>query len=162
MEIRRTLPEEINEIMTIYDRARQFMRNNGNENQWINGYPSVEIVMNDINKRNSYVCVDEKGIIATFCFIQGVEPNYLKIYEGKWMNDEPYGVVHRIATTGRVKGIASYCIEWCFTQCRNIRIDTHRDNKIMQRVLIKNGFLLCGVIHVADGSERVAFQKILQ
>ena len=40
-----------------------------------------------------------------------------------------------------------------------IRIDTHRDNKIMQHNLLKYGFTYCGIIYLANGDERLAYQK---
>ena len=44
--------------------------------------------------------------------------------------------------------------------CQSLRADTHADNKVMQHLLEKNGFTRCGVIHVADGSPRFAYQKL--
>ena len=43
-----------------------------------------------------------------------------------------------------------------------IRGDTHRLNLPMQRVMVKNGLKLRGVIHVEDGSERLAYECILE
>ena len=48
---------------------------------------------------------------------------------GNWLNDAPYGVVHRIASDGTVKGAASFCLSLrAFSQCHNLKIDTHQDN----------------------------------
>ncbi len=159
MEIRRTEPVDLDAIMEIYDHARQYMRLNGNLNQWIDGYPSREIIAEDMKKGYSHVCTAEGEIVAVFSFILGIDPTYLKIYEGSWQNDEPYGVIHRIASASHQKGVASYCIDWCYKQCGNIRIDTHEDNHIMQNLLIKNGFVRCGKIYLLNGAPRVAFQK---
>lgn len=160
MEIRHTTLEEIDIVMNIYANARQFMRENGNLTQWVNAYPSLELITNDILNGNSYVCIDCSRIVGVFSFIQGIDPTYLKIYEGKWLNDEPYGVVHRIAAEIHEKGVASYCLDWCLSKCKSIRIDTHRDNVVMQNLLAKNGFFKCGIIYLEDGSERLAYQKI--
>lgn len=51
-------------------------------------------------------------------------------------------------------------LDYCFALCSNIRIDTHRDNKIMQHNLSKHGFTYCGIIYLANGDERLAYQKI--
>lgn len=162
LKIRRTNIEEIMPAMELYAQARMFMRQTGNASQWINGYPSVEIVKKDIAEGNSYVCIEENGDpVGIFCFKQGTEPNYVRIEEGEWLNDEPYGVIHRLGASGRRKGIARVCIDWCFQQCRNVRVDTHRDNLIMQRVLEKSGFQKCGIIYVEDGSPRIAYQKCI-
>jgi len=72
MEIRKTQLEDIDVLMKIYDRARRFMQETGNGNQWIDGYPSSEIVMRDMTNQNSYVCIDEDNeIVATFFFMKG-------------------------------------------------------------------------------------------
>lgn len=162
MEIRCTILEEIDIVMGIYDNARLFMRKNGNLNQWVNGYPGPELIRNDIIHRNSYVCLNNGRIVGVFTFIQGVEPSYLHIYNGSWLNDEPYGVVHRIASANSMKGVATYCLNWCLNECKNIRIDTHRDNMVMQNLLLKNNFVKCGIIYLEDGSERLAYQRTIK
>lgn len=159
MEIRHTTLEELNKVMAIYDHARQYMRQNGNHNQWINGYPDQELITKDIEEKRSYVCIEDDEIVGVFCFTIGIDPTYLKIYEGEWLDQEPYGVVHRIASASHKKGVASFCLDWCFKQCGNIRIDTHEDNFVMQNLLLKNGYLRCGTIYLESGAPRVAFQK---
>ena len=78
-----------------------------------------------------------------------------------WLNDTlPYGTVHRLASAGRQKGVASAVLEWSLEHCQSLRADTHADNKIMQHLLEKNGFTRCGIIHVRDGSPRYAYQKL--
>lgn len=160
MEIRNTTHEDIETVLDIYDQAKKYMRANGNHNQWINGYPDRELVKQDINNGVSYVCLDRDKIVATFCYIPGIDPTYIHIYEGSWLNDEPYAVIHRIASIRHQQGVATFCLEWCFHQCKNLRIDTHRDNTIMQKLLLKNGFQYCGIIYLANGDERLAYQKI--
>lgn len=98
-------------------------------------------------------------IEAVFMYDVREDPTYAVIEDGAWPNDRPYGVLHRIASSGRKKGVASFCMQWCFAQCGNLRCDTHDDNKVMQHVMRKNGFEYCGRIYVEDGSPRVAFQK---
>ena len=93
--------------------------------------------------------------------ILGVDPTYQHIYEGNWLNDEPYGVIHRLATNGKRKGVSDACLNWCFEQWGNIRVDTHQDNKVMQHILTKYGFQRCGIIYVKNGTERIAYQKKL-
>jgi RimJ/RimL family protein N-acetyltransferase len=81
------------------------------------------------------------------------------ITDGAWVNDKPYGVIHRIASAGYRKGIASFCMAHCFRLCGNLKIDTHKDNHPMQNALAKNGFVRCGIIYLQNGDERIAFQK---
>ncbi|HBE79835.1 MAG TPA: GNAT family N-acetyltransferase [Firmicutes bacterium] len=162
MEIRHTTLAEIDPVMDIYDNARLFMRKSGNCNQWVHGYPGLELINNDILHGNSFVCLESSRIAGVFTFIQGMEPTYLQIHNGTWLNDEAYGVVHRIASAGSGKGVATHCLNWCLDQCKNVRIDTHRDNVAMQNLLAKNNFVPCGIIYLADGSERLAYQKIIR
>jgi len=160
MEIRNTVVADMDKVMEIYEKARQYMRDNGNANQWINGYPSIELITGDINDNSSYVCVDDNQVVGVFRFTIGIDPTYVNIYEGQWLNEESYGVVHRIATASHKKGVATFCLNWCLEKCKNIKIDTHRDNNIMQNLLVKNGFSKCGIIYLEDGAERLAYQKI--
>lgn len=160
MKIRKTKFEDIDIVMDIYEYARSFMSHTGNGNQWINGYPSKELILSDISEGNSYVLSDDTGtIVGTFYFRIGDDPTYAKIYDGQWLSDTPYGVVHRLAGNGQLKGIADICLNWCFDQCDNIRVDTHHDNKVMQHILRKLGYTECGIIYIANGTQRIAFQK---
>ena len=52
-------------------------------------------------------------------------------------------------------------MDFCFSYDTNIRIDTHRDNKIMQHNIVKYGFTYCGIIYLLSGDERLAYQKII-
>ena len=159
MEIRRSTMEDLDTLCKMYESARQFMAFHGNPQQWGQTYPKRTLTESDIASGCSYVCEDQGRIIATFYYREGPDDTYLRIYDGEWLNAEPYGVVHRITSDGTVKGAASFCLEWAFEQCGNLKIDTHRDNRIMQHMLEKNGFRYCGVIYTDDGSERMAYQK---
>lgn len=160
MNIRQTELRDLPVVMSIYDIARKFMQEHGNPNQWINGYPSEEYILEEINDKHSFVCENEEGmIIGTFCFIMGEDPTYARIDNGQWLNDAPYGVIHRMAANGKEKGIADQCIEWCFRRHHNIRVDTHHDNVVMQNILKKNGFIECGIIYTHNGTPRIAYQK---
>lgn len=159
MRIRHSTYADLPAMEALYAGARSFMAENGNPDQWTGGYPQRDLLEYDISLGRSYVCEDGGEIVAAFAFALGEEPTYLKIYDGVWKNDAPYGVVHRIAAARRSRGVAGFCLEWCYARCGNVRIDTHRANLPMQRALQKYGYEYCGVIHLADGSERIAFQK---
>lgn len=145
-------------ILPVYAQARRFMAANGNGGQWTNGYPSEEILKRDIDQKNLYLCLDGERIAAVFCFRTGDDPTYTRIEQGRWLNDRPYGVVHRLAVTEYGKGAASFCIQWCRRQCSDLRIDTHKNNLPMQKVLLKNGFVYCGIIYTDNGTPRLAYQ----
>ena len=135
------------------------MTQTGNPIQWGDGYPKEELIREDIAKGISYVAEFDGRIETVFMYYKGEEPDYRVIEGGSWKNDEPYGVIHRIASRGEIKGAGSKCLQWGFEQCGNLRIDTHDDNIVMQHVLEKNGFERCGRIYLSDGSPRIAYQK---
>jgi hypothetical protein len=139
------------------------MRHSGNLHQWDNGYPSEAVIESDIQKNGGFVVENDDKIVGYFAFLPSPDPTYAKIYEGEWLDDkQPYHIIHRIASYPDVHGIFNYIIDYCFSHDANIRIDTHRDNKIMQHNLQKHGFTYCGIIYLASGDERLAYQRIKQ
>ena len=162
MFIRPSIPEDLPRLLEIYKSARSFMAKSGNPTQWGNAWPPTSLLEQDIRSGHSYVCVHDKQVVGTFFFNYGkdIEPTYAVIKDGAWQNDSPYGVIHRLAGDGSVKGIGAYCINWCYEQCHHLRVDTHPDNQVMQRLLVKLGFTRCGIIHVVqDTMPRIAFEK---
>ena len=158
--IRAPRPAELSEIMLVMDAAKKIMRQSGNMHQWGEGYPSEAVIMDDMEKGNGYVIEDEGKVVGYFAFLPSPEPTYFKIYEGQWLDDEqPYHVIHRIASYPDVHGIFSSIMDFCFSHESNIRIDTHRDNRIMQHNITKHGFTYCGIIYLLSGDERLAYQK---
>lgn len=159
MIIRKTRPEDILSVMEIYESAREFMRSTGNSEQWAGGYPPRELIEGDVRDGHSYVAVDDGEIIGTFFFKIGADPTYLRIDGGEWINNEKYGVIHRIAMKYQGRGIASKIYDYCYGIINNLRIDTHKDNLPMQHSLEKNGFSRRGIIYILGGDERIAYQK---
>ena len=110
----------------------------------------------NIESGDFYICEENGEVAAAFYFHVGEDPTYRQI-EGSWLNDRPYGVIHRIAS--RRHGAATFCVQWCVQQMPELRIDTHKDNYVMQNFIKKNGFAYCGIIHLEDGSSRLAYQR---
>ncbi len=159
MIIRKTTEADLPRIGEIYENAKRFMRENGNPNQWNSGTPNTDTAREDMERGVGYVAEEGGEIVAVFMFSLDGEPTYAKIYDGEWISDEPYGVIHRIAVAEQGTGIIGFCINECFARCQNLRIDTHRDNLPMQRALLKRGFQYCGIIYLESGDERIAYQK---
>ena len=159
MEIRKTALQDLDRVMALYAAARAFMRTSGNPNQWPEHYPPRELIAREIEQGFSYICLDDGAIAAVFSLVEGEDPTYQSIYDGAWLKDGPYVTVHRICVAKQGQGVGAFCLQWCLEQCGNLRIDTHRDNQPMQALLKKCGFTYCGRIFIADGSERLAFQK---
>lgn len=160
MQIRKSTNADLSQIGIIYENAKKFMRETGNPNQWNGDRPNAETAREDIENGIGYVAEENGKILAVFMFSQEKDPTYAKIYDGAWLSDAPYGVIHRIAVAEQGRGIIDFCINECFAKCGNLRIDTHRDNLPMQRALLKRGFVYCGIIHLENGDERLAYQKI--
>ena len=158
MNIREARVEDLDQILDIYTIAKKFMRETGNKNQWNSSYPDRNLLINDIEKHQLYV-MEEDMIHAVFAFIVGEDPTY-KVIEGAWLEDSTYGTIHRIASDGKVHHIMEKAVNYCVTQCPHLRIDTHEDNKVMQKLILRNGFKKTGIIHIADGSPRIAFEKV--
>lgn len=163
MEIRNSTEKDFAEIMKIYDFARKFMIENGNPNQWAkDNFPPENLIHSDILNKKSYVCIDGEKIVGTFFydFGENIEPTYKKIYQGEWKNFSAYGVIHRLASNGISKGVGKFCLNWAFEQSKHLRIDTHPDNKIMQKLFENLGFEKCGIIYVEkDNLPRYAYEK---
>ena len=160
MKIRLATQNDVKEIFAVYERARAFMRDNGNPTQWNDGKPNIDTAREDMDRGVGYVAEQDGEILAVFMFSVGEDETYRKIYEGEWLNAEPYAVIHRIAVKEQGRGLIGYCIDECFKICPNIRIDTHRNNIPMQKALLKRGFKYCGIIYLENGDERLAYQKI--
>lgn len=161
IKIRKGENTDIEAIMSCYDIAKQYMRKSGNLTQWINGYPSRELIIEDINRGINYVGQDEDNdIVMVFAFIIGNDPTYNIIENGEWLDESPYGTIHRLASTGKYRGILKICIDYCLSYINNIRLDTHADNLTMQKSTERLGFKKCGIIYCQDSTPRIAYQKI--
>ncbi len=170
INIRKTDIGDIDYVMPIFDEARRTIATLGID-QWQNGYPNVEVIKLDIEKGGSYVVEKNSVIGASFAVVSDGEPTYDKIYLGEWKSgneNRSYLAIHRVAISVKLRGqgIASAMIEFCADMAKrqgrnSLRIDTHRGNVVMRRMLEKNGFEFCGVIYLQSGEERVAYEKLI-
>lgn len=159
--IREARLADMDAIMQVFSAAKRIMRQSGNMHQWGEGYPSEDVVKADMEKKGAFVVEEEDKVVGYFAFLPSPDPTYNRIYDGKWIDDEQaYHVVHRIASYPEVHGVFSSILDFCSSLDRNIRIDTHRDNTIMQHNLLKHGFTYCGIIYLLSGDERLAYQRM--
>lgn len=157
--IRKATSLDIHTVLRLIDSGRKIMTASRNRHQWDANHPSREQIENDIAHGDSYLLLEDDKPIATWAFVNGPDPTYTIIYNGKWLNRKPYHVIHRVASLPHYHGVLKDLLDWCFSKDVNICIDTHRDNSIMQHCLIKYGFTYCGIIHLANEDERLAYQK---
>ena len=159
-QVRIAQTEDLPRIEEIYAFAREFMKHTGNPNQWGNTHPPRDQLLDDIDCEDLFVIFDEESIHGVFYFKVCPDPTYALIWDGNWHGDSPYGTIHRIAGDGS-GGILRTAVEFCSGMTDHIRIDTHHDNIVMQNAILKCGFQRAGIIRIADGSPRIAYDKIV-
>lgn len=152
--------KDLPEINLIYQYARKFMAEMGNPSQWGNKFPLESQIRKDIENRQFYVAETSKGICGVFALTIGPDPTYAKIEDGHWLSESEYGTIHRVAGNGTARGVFEAVIRFCEQRIQHLRIDTHKDNKIMQHLIEKHGFSRRGIIYAANGSARIGFEKL--
>ena len=170
MEIRRTEMSDLEALMPIFDEARTTIASLGID-QWQNGYPNRAVITADVDGSRSYCIVVDGEICGTFALIRDSEPTYNEIFDGEWLTGdgrEHYYAIHRVAISVkcRGKGISTAIISYCAEEAKkankiSLRIDTHRGNVVMRKMLEKHGFSHCGTIYLESGDERVAYEKMI-
>lgn len=156
--VRKARPEDLPRIEQIYTHARRFMAEHGNPNQWGKTNPPIAQLAQDIQNRLLYVVSDETAIHGVFYYFIGEDPTYLYMEDGAWRWNTPYGTIHRIAGDGS-GSILKTAVAYAQSMCPHIRIDTHEDNHVMRGALEKLGFQRRGIIYIADGSARIAYDR---
>lgn len=161
LKIRRATLDDLPFMLQMYANSKNIMRSNGNHSQWVAGYPSEQLLRDDILHGFSFLVTDDSRPVGVFAFIIGRDPTYTYIEGGHWEQDaQPYGTIHRMACMPDAHGIFAAAIDWCRRQTTSLRIDTHADNSIMQHLIVKHGFTYRGVIYIADGTPRKAYQLL--
>ena len=184
MVIRLATPADIPALRPVFEAAKAIMRADGNHDQWsAPGFPDDSLLLRDIARGGGFVIEIsprdplglgrndktivisseaeggvEKSIVAYFALLPSPEPTY-DVIDGAWLTDGPYGVIHRMASYPAVHGIFSTVIDYALSRYSHLRIDTHRDNRIMQHLIEKHGFTYCGIIWLEDGTERLAYER---
>ena len=155
--IRPAVPTDLDALEGIYRSARAFMHRSGNSSQWSGNYPSREMLIGDLASGTLCAVTDGKSVHGAFVLQPGPDPTYAVI-DGAWRSDAPYAAIHRVASDGLTRGVFHECAEYAKARWASLRIDTHRDNLPMQRHILREGFVYCGVIRTWDGTERLAYQ----
>lgn len=175
IEIRKSEMCDLDNIMPLFELARATMKTLGID-QWQNGYPYRENIEEDIKNGESYVVTDDGCIIATFMLMKRNEPTYDTVYGGKWLdNGDEYATVHRITVapskrekSGNLqdKPVSRMIMDYAKAFAKEngltagVKVDTHKGNIAMRKMLEKNGFVHCGTILLESGHERVAYQFV--
>ena len=161
LTIRTAAEQDIPAIMKVLEAGRGIMLSSGNLHQWPEGYPTEAMVRADIGPGYGKVMERDGQVVAYFACIPSPDPTYSYIEDGAWLDDEkPYYVVHRIASFPHIHGVFATMMRYLERITDNIRIDTHKDNKIMQGLLERHGFSYCGIIYLLNGAPRLAYQRL--
>ena len=169
MIIRKASIHDIPALDALFAEARMTIAALGID-QWQNGYPSLVVIEEDIHLGRSYVIVMDGCVVGTFVLITDGEPTYDRIYDGAWRtgDGDDYVAIHRVAVSvaRRGSGLSTAILDYAAVVARklgrtSLRIDTHRGNVVMRRMLERHGFLHCGSIYLENGDHRVAYEKIL-
>ena len=168
MIIRKTTAGDLDSLMDIFDEARTTIAALGID-QWQNGYPSRDVIIEDIAQGRSYSVEIDGNICGTFVLVDDGEITYDRIYNGYWLTgdeSDDYVAIHRVAISVKNRGsgistaIINYAADYAKALDRtSLRIDTHEGNVVMRRMLEKHGFQYCGVIYLQNGDSRVAYEK---
>ena len=164
--------EDVDRIMEIVAYARRSL-GALNVDQWQGDYPDRATFEGDIERGELYKLMHGGDLAGFFMLSDREEPTYADITDGKWSSDAPYCVMHRsaIAEEYRGSGMSGYLIK-CVEELtrshgrRYVRIDTHRNNKPMQKLLRSSGYRYRGNILITGepghDPHRQAFEKILK
>jgi GNAT superfamily N-acetyltransferase len=157
--------ENLPQIWDILQKAIARRKADGSK-QWQDGYPNPEVVKNDIEKGIGYVLTQNQEIIGYCAVLINDEPAYSGI-EGKWLSDNDFVVVHRIAIAethlgkGLSKIMMSFIEELAVkNNIYSVKADTNFDNYAMMKSFENAGYVYCGEVYFR-GSARKAFEKVL-
>ena len=167
MQFRKAVAADHAALCDIFTHARDAIKALGID-QWQKGIPNPDMFADDIEQQEGYL-LEQDGQIAAYAYLTfEPDPTYQEIFEGDWNHDGDYLTLHRVMVAPAFlrHSCGSRLIDCAadLARANNIsilRIDTHRGNFPMQGMLGKTGFVYCGIIHIEDGDERLAFDKLI-
>ncbi|SJZ98603.1 L-amino acid N-acyltransferase YncA [Pilibacter termitis] len=166
MKIRKATQKDMKTILQIFSDARTFLHEQEIP-QWQGEYPNKLDVLKDIEQNFAYVLTDDEQVIGYAALQQTPDANYRTISQGSWKNNnDNYATIHRLSTLSSVrqKGVGKLFFSLLLYEAKRlgfkeVRVDTHEKNKIMQKVIAALAFEKRGIVTVEDGSPRIAYQK---
>ena len=126
MNFRKSNENDINKIMEMIEEAKEYFKSN-NIDQWQDGYPNYQVILDDINKGYSFVFIENDNIVASVAVSFEGKNTYDKIYEGQWLSIQSYCVIHRLVVDSRLKGngISSKIIKKIEEQAKELDLKTY-------------------------------------
>ena len=169
MYVRKGTSADLPAIMNIIKNAQAYLNAQGID-QWQDGYPSKEIIEQDIVAGVGYVACDDGGAVVGYeAVVLTGEEAYNQIESSKWHTSNNYVVVHRLCVLGesRRRGVAielmNFAGEFALKHdVADFRIDTHEGNVRMLALLNKMGFEHVGTIRYDSGLREAFDLKLNQ
>ena len=127
MKIRLATEKDLPEIITIFENARAFMRENGNQEQWNGIYPGETDILADIKEGTSYVCDDNGEGIAQNAFLHGL----FKLLYVKGVNNDDVRNANRFTKHGKVDGIGVLALQG-LTRCGVLLMSRHTRGAVVK------------------------------
>ncbi len=166
---RKATLEDLDQVMEAVEASREVLRLQGN-GQWQDGYPNKDDFVNDIKNGRLFVTYeDDPNEIIGVCALTYREEDYHHLYEGEWLTNLPYMVMHRVAIKEKYRnqGYGKKLFEVFIEQAKkegfnSLRIDTHEGNKVMRHLIESFGFVYCGKAILTPDKDRMVFEKILK
>ena len=111
LTFRKAAPDDLPSMLTLVRQAQAFMASQGID-QWQDGYPSKDILAEDIRLGRIYVYDDDGAIASISVLTDEPEPIYDQIGD-KWLSTAPYLTIHRMALDDahRHSGLAAKILE---------------------------------------------------
>lgn len=163
LTIRPATAADLPALLAVYRQARAFMAATGNPRQWGTTHPPRAALEADIRAGQLYAVCRGDTLCGAFALVPGPDPAYAVIEQGAWRSDAPYATIHRLASDGSAHGVFRAAVAFCAARSPHLRIDTHADNHIMQKLITGAGFVYCGIIYVRDAgapSPRLAYERL--
>ena len=156
VNFRRACVEDIPPILQIFREGQAFLQAQ-NVPQWRPGTePTIKEAEAAVQTEQGYVLTVEDTVAAFIMLVPGPDGSP-PLSQGEWPGrDEDYVALHRVAVSANMRGmgLCSKLLEAAIEQgiklgYRAVRIDTHPDNQIMQRAILRVGFQQVGVMELS-------------
>lgn len=175
LTFRRSMASDLDAMAQIAAEGKAFLKSCG-VSQWQKGtYPCVDDYTRDLALGIGYVVEEEGKIVACCAVTCEDEIAYRGLTNGSWKTplDARYATIHRCAVLGscRGRGVIGFLFDSVAAMAEqkrlaSVRIDTHPDNKALQRALEKAGFVRCGNLVLVSGAEkgdmRLGYERVVK
>ncbi|WP_073507876.1 aminoacyl-tRNA hydrolase [Streptobacillus notomytis] len=166
-KLRKAKLEDMEKILEIKELAIEYQKEIG-LTQWSNNYPLEKDFKNDIELKRGYIYEKDNQIYAYASLNYDIDNMYLKTYDGNINNNIDYSSIHRVMVNKNEmnKGIGKEFLEKLIRISTKdsrfvVRIDTHKDNIAMIKLIDKLNFKYIAKVHANDGTERNVFEYTL-